>query len=56
MATEVEYHTRYTALCTEGGGDGGFPQRGHCEVHPAADAEEQHQAGGQGGQACLLNR
>ena len=44
---------KLTLLPTEGGGDGGVPQRGHGEVHPAADAEEQHQAGGQGWQPTM---
>ena len=38
----------WSSLCSEGGSDGGVPQWGHGEVHPSADAEEQHQTRGQG--------
>ena len=45
----------WSSFSLEGGSDGGLPQWGHGQVHPPADAEEQHQARGQGWDLLLLS-
>ena len=45
----------WSSFSSEGGSDGGLPQWGHGQVHPPADAEEQHQARGQGWDLLLLS-